>query len=314
MSNLDAFLSKSGWADASLHPIANDWSARRFYRVQREGGETAIVIAYPDNPDLYIPPGHYYEDVVTMTPLMARASLPVPELLAFDDAERLILVQDFGKTTIHDDFNFYLKSVDLAIKIFKTPCNNWPLIRYRDGHVYKALDRFMHHSLRCADLIPLWMAAWDSLMEDLGDWPCGLTHMDFHAGNLLQRADGSIGMIDHQGARLAPLGYDLVNLVEDARIDLSPDWKRALISRFIDGFPEQRQDFSHVFDLLALQFHLRIFGQADYLAQEKGRADLLSYKPSLQRRILSRLDKPAFYRIRQIIEDVKPEFMGGYHV
>lgn len=310
MQGLTAFLDRHGFAGSSCRPIRNDWSARKFYRVVRHNGDTAILIAYPDDPDIYIPPGHSFEDVVTMTPLMVRASLPVPEILAQDDGARLILVQDFGKKTIHDDFQNYQQSIDLAVKIFKTPCHDWPLIPYRDGHVYQAVDRFMRYTLNSADLIPNWMALWDGLMDGLVNWPHGLTHMDYHAGNLLHKSDGSIGMIDHQGARLAPLGYDLVNLIEDARIELPAEWKETLLSRFISTCSVDRGDFMSVFDLLSLQFHLRIMGQADYLAQEKDRADLLRFQPSLRRRILSRLDKPAFSGIRQLIEDVKPEFMG----
>ena len=300
-----SFLSSHGWDDARITPLSTDWSPRRFFRLSK-AGQGAMLLLYAQDRAY---PGHEYDQTIIITDYMRRAGLPVPAILARDDAQGVLLVEDFGDRTIHDNAQAYDKAVDLAVQMAGIDVTDWPLIAYQDGHVYKALQYFMRYSCNCPQAVDEWMAAWDQLMQDLIDWPHVLTHMDYHAGNLLIRSDETLGMIDHQGARLAPLGYDLVNLIEDARIDVPVAVKQHHRQRFLDGFPAVKDRFDAVFDLLCLQFHMRVYGQIDYLSREKGRDDLAVYSAALRRRILFRLDKPYAGAIKMIVKATNPDFL-----
>ena len=54
--------------------------------------------------------------------------------------------------------------------------------------------------------------------------PAGLVLRDFHSPNLLwlpQREGAArVGIIDFQDALLGPVAYDLVSLLQDARVDV----------------------------------------------------------------------------------------------
>ena len=44
---LTEFVSQSGWGDAAIEPIPGDASFRRYFRLRREGGETAMLMHAP---------------------------------------------------------------------------------------------------------------------------------------------------------------------------------------------------------------------------------------------------------------------------
>ncbi len=47
------FLAKHGWAGAEIRPLAGDASFRRYFRVHRAGGETAVLMdAPPEHEDI----------------------------------------------------------------------------------------------------------------------------------------------------------------------------------------------------------------------------------------------------------------------
>lgn len=296
------FLSFHGWGDAAFVPVSADWSPRQFFRLSR-GGETAILLIYNEGRDY---PGHEYNQTIAMTEWMHAAGLPVPAIIAKDDALGCVLVEDFGLVTIHDKPFAYHQAVSLLGDMTHISVNDWSLIPYQDGHVYNALQYFMRYSCDDESAVGAWMSCWDSLMRTYPDWPQIVTHMDYHAANLLIRDDGSLGMIDHQGARLAPLGYDLVNLIEDARIILPASLKHECIAlyraRLPAGWGERLDTYLAI---LTTQFHIRVAGQIDYLATERGRSDLMVYRDGLMQRIKLGLDQPPLEAIKQYL---KPYF------
>ena len=60
---------------------------------------------------------------------------------------------------------------------------------------------------------------------------------DFHSPNLIwldDRAEiAKVGIIDFQDAVLGPAAYDLVSLLQDARIDVPEPLELALLTRYI---------------------------------------------------------------------------------
>ena len=93
-------------------------------------------------------------------------------------------------------------------------------------------------------------------------------HRDFHCRNLLVRDDGSLGIIDFQGAMHGPLTYDLVSLLRDCYVDNDPDWIDQQVLAFHQTSKTSNlaladvteNQFLRWFDLAGLQRHLKCVG------------------------------------------------------
>ncbi|MDJ0786505.1 MAG: phosphotransferase [Myxococcota bacterium] len=84
--------------------------------------------------------------------------------------------------------------------------------------------------------------------------PLRLSHRDFQSQNLLLREDGSLVMIDLQGAFLAPPEYDLVCLLRDSYLDVGESSVSALVAETRAALPDppSPDEFDWRFDLLTL--------------------------------------------------------------
>ena len=69
------------------------------------------------------------------------------------------------------------------------------------------------------------------------------------------------GLLDFQDAVRGPAAYDLMSLLEDARRDISPGLRDAMLNRYYAAFPDlDREEFETVFAILAAQRHAKVIG------------------------------------------------------
>ncbi|MBT8408941.1 MAG: phosphotransferase, partial [Alphaproteobacteria bacterium] len=84
------FVAAAGWGEAARSPLAGDASNRRYERLSRLGGQTAILMdAAPD----------HAEDVrafVRIAGILAGAGLSPPRILAENLGAGLLLLEDLG--------------------------------------------------------------------------------------------------------------------------------------------------------------------------------------------------------------------------
>jgi hypothetical protein len=158
-------------------------------------------------------------------------------------------------------------------------------------------------------------------MEDLGpDFERLLTgalppgpnyflHRDFQSRNLFITG-GRLRVIDFQGGRLGPLGYDAASLLIDPYVNLSPAWQTELLTYYLDLLQDRlevdqaafREQYYH----LALCRNLQILGAYGYLTKVKGKDQFARYIPAalegLRARLLAR--PGAFPRLEQLMESL----------
>ena len=86
-----------------------------------------------------------------------------------------------------------------------------------------------------AEFLSLWSAVFDRLERQ----PPGWVLRDFHSPNLiwLPERDGirRVGVLDFQDAQRGPPAYDLVSLLQDARVDVSEALEKALFAHYCAG-------------------------------------------------------------------------------
>jgi len=281
---------------ATLTEVAGDASTRRFYRAA-SGPSTAILMVHGEAlaPDAPLFSNHR---------ILEAIGAPVPRLIDRDEAEGLVLVEDFGDLTLQRHLQaagaggappFYRQACDLiALFQSRAPAAMLP----GDFAARNALDRerflfeldhFHRHFIRgLRGLAPT--GSEEALMgrfyADLADacdrLPRVYCHRDFQSRNLMVVGD-RLGLVDIQDARMGPYTYDAASLLRDSSLDLEPALVREMLDHLARSIAAPLgigpEEFRCDFDLMALERNIKDLGTFGYMATERGRRDYLAYIP-----------------------------------
>lgn len=306
------FLQQAGWSVSVFDPVGEDWSVRKFYRLRRADGLSAILIeSYPDS-DPLAPNGHKLGDFSRIAVQLRQSGVSVPEIYALDVDAGFLLMEDFGSTSFRDvldrrlmnTVDLYRLATDALIEIRHNGGGFSGLPEYFDSYVHKGRQRIVDwympialHRKNDDGLVGDYLSVWDGIMQSLPAPVYGFQHIDFHLQNLLwlpSRAGvAQCGMIDFQGGMHGPVPYDLTNLLDDIRVDVAEDIRAECLQRFLNGLDAAaRESVLLWYDVLAAQFHCRIIGQVYKLALTTGKTRLLQYMPIVTRHLARGLEKP----------------------
>jgi aminoglycoside/choline kinase family phosphotransferase len=157
-------------------------------------------------------------------------------------------------------------------------------------------------------------AEWALIAEELASEPRVLCHRDYHSRNLMLH-DGSLYIIDFQDARMGPDTYDLVSLLRDAYVDLTPSQVDELTAYFLaltrgpdrQG-PDDQREFQRRFDLMALQRNLKALGTFGYQTTTRGNPVYIQYMPRTLSYVRATLGRDArFGRLQELLAGLVPE-------
>jgi aminoglycoside/choline kinase family phosphotransferase len=297
---------------ASPQTLAGDGSDRRFYRLL--GSPTVVLLFHP------LPPGgevnendSYY---LVGRHLRARG-VPVPEIYTYCREEFWMLIEDLGDISLESVIkrqpqegqvrHWYRQALELLLDMqlkgaqdfdtswcFDTPMLHRPFLWEREcGYFVRAfLNNYLGLATTMEDLAPDFEPL---LTGALPPGPSYFLHRDFQSRNLFITG-GRLRVIDFQGGRLGPLGYDLASLLIDPYVNLSPAWQ----AEFLDYYLERLQSrlevdpaaFREQYYHLALCRHLQVLGAYAYLTKVKGKDNFARYLPvavaGLRRRLQER--------------------------
>ncbi len=328
---IKVFLEDCGWHKARRQKIAADWSSRYYIRLT-DGLNRAILLVSPPDDSPASVAGHKLGDLIRINAHLNGLGLSVPRIMGMDEAQGLVLMEDFGTTTLDraarsgsDEQTAIYEDATRVLCVLRDhpdALTGIKLIDYTDGHVYRAL-RFLPEfylpslmerertqtDLNAAADTDAYLSLWADVMLALPPClPC-LTHIDFFAENLMLLNDrkglNRIGILDYQGAVRGPFVYDLVNLLEDARRNIPDALKlrcKALYTEALDT--QAKQAFDVWYPVIAAQFHARVLGQIVKLSVVNGRDDLLKHRARLEAYLSHELaSTPALSEIRRFLAE-----------
>jgi aminoglycoside/choline kinase family phosphotransferase len=281
-----------------LRPASADASFRRYFRIDTTTGADRIIMDAPPHQEDCRP-------FVKVASLMAQAGLTVPQVLAWDEPQGFMLLDDLGSKTLLDvidpaqpqaNLNLYLQSLDALLA--------WQLAS-RAG-VLPAYDEALLR--RELELFPTWYLekhrglVIDSTLRGKLDTVFGhivahnlgaasvYVHRDFMPRNLMvaQTADSPpvIGVLDFQDAVYGPISYDIASLMRDAFLSWEEDFVLDVTIRYWQkaraaGLPVA-QDFGEFFravEWMGLQRHLKVLGIFARLTLRDGKPKYLADTP-----------------------------------
>jgi N-acetylmuramate 1-kinase len=141
-------------------------------------------------------------------------------------------------------------------------------------------------------------------------------HRDYQSRNLFVK-NGRLRVIDFQGGRLGPLGYDLASLLIDPYVDLRPAWQQEFLDYYLDLIVScldiDPAAFKEQYHYLALCRNLQALGAYGYLTKVKGKDYFARYIPTAVAGLGQRLkarpgDLP---RLERLIEELPGTVQQG---
>ncbi|MGH1418039.1 MAG: tRNA (adenosine(37)-N6)-threonylcarbamoyltransferase complex ATPase subunit type 1 TsaE [Hyphomicrobiaceae bacterium] len=132
--------------------------------------------------------------------------------------------------------------------------------------------------------------AWRGHLETLSDQPSGWVLRDFHSPNLIslpnRKGVKAVGLIDVQDALRGPLAYDLVSLLQDARVDIAQDVESELLDAYCAAACSSDRTFDEAlfrlsYAIAGAQRNTKILGIFARLAVRDGKPGYLRHLPRI---------------------------------
>ena len=130
---------------------------------------------------------------------------------------------------------------------------------------------------------------------------------DFHSPNLIWLGERAgilrVGIIDFQDAVLGPAAYDLVSLLQDARIDVPEQLELALLTRYIKARRTTEENFdpagfAELYAMMSAQRNTRLLGTFARLNRRDGKPQYLRHQPRIWTYLTRSLAHPALSGLR----------------
>ena len=268
----------------AFEPLAQEASARRFYRASSREG-TRIAMDAP-------PATESNDQFRALSGLFREHGVPVPAVFAFDP-RGFFLVSDFGDRRFDHAYAAGQEEecLDLALEsllriqaVASDIVPRYDVSRFRDELAIFTewlAGRFL--GLETPAFID---HAWKTLIDATQAQPMVTVHRDYHSRNLLLRDDGSLGIVDFQDALAGPITYDLVSLLRDCYHVFPERTVGKWLARYraVADCGLAARDFRRAFDLTGVQRHLKAAGIFARLKLRDGRdSHLRDIVPTLER-------------------------------
>lgn len=139
-------------------------------------------------------------------------------------------------------------------------------------------------------------------------------YRDFQSRNI-QIDRGNIGIVDWQGGRLGPLGYDLASLLVDPYVGLSAEEREPVFRHYLHLLkteqPAEAEIFERSYPYLAIQRNLQILGAFSFLSRVRGKTYFEEYIPSALKNLSEMLDgsqDPALSGLTDLVASLRTSF------
>ena len=295
---LSGIAAEQGLLPATLAPASADASFRRYLRVARSDGQGSRIImdAPPDKEDC--------RPFVHVAKLMAEAGLHVPQVLAWDEAQGFMLLDDLGTQTLIDvvdrenaDANraLYLRAVD-ALVAWQAASRPGVLPPYDAALLTREVQLFPDWYLarhRGVALAGTQRETLDSQLRLIVERnlaaPSVYVHRDFMPRNLMMPGtpgESRLGVLDFQDAVHGPITYDIASLMRDAFLSWDEEFVLDITVRYWQkarkaGLPvdEDFGEFWRGVEWMGLQRHLKVAGIFARLTLRDGKPKYLADTP-----------------------------------
>lgn len=282
-----------------IQSLTGDASFRRYYRVATP--RTTYVLA--DVP----PDKETTKPFVDIANALNKLNLPVPEVLAHDEAQGFMLLTDLGDDLLLPSLSkrrvdvLYRQAIDLILDA-QTRCQPDTLVlpAYSAELLDQELSYFetwyinKHLGKKLTDdQSVLLQETYKILIDSALEQPMRFVHRDYHSRNLLLVPDNKMIIIDFQDAVFGPITYDIVSLLRDCYISWPRDQVLGWLQQYYDQLIGRElmtgvawSQFVRWFDWMGLQRHLKVMGVFSRLRYRDDKHEHFTHMPRIAKYIL----------------------------
>jgi N-acetylmuramate 1-kinase len=311
-----------------LKKINADGSNRRFYRISMSDLPHLLAIIPPDDQV-----GHSAESESTwkIGCHLSEKGLPVPKMYGRSETTGIVLLEDLGDLKLYDCImhnkdvhaedrqRLYLEAVAVLASLqiegregFDSSwC--WDTPRYDQQVMFERESMYFLNSFWC-DMLgnTIDEGVKDEFRDIARKADTGqdyFLHRDYQSRNLMV-LNGKIRVIDFQGGRLGPLGYDVASLLIDPYVALPMEFQEKLVEHYSDILTSKYNVdvslFRFSYPYLSLQRNLQILGAYSFLYMKRKKKFFARFiTPSLEM-LRERLTNPEFSsytRLKKCVEN-----------
>jgi aminoglycoside/choline kinase family phosphotransferase len=309
-----AFLDQHRWTEASAHPFEGDFSPRRYARLTKSNGDTAILMDADHDQNT--------PQFVSIAKILRDCGIAAPEIIAADVGTGLALIEDFGRRNVGAALDaggdlkpFFLRAAELLANLHSkfelTDVAKLDLPLFTPDLFTKQAELFLdsyHPFVEEEDLSDEqradFRAAWLAVLHPLETLQKSLLLRDLMPDNLMDLRGGKLGVLDFQDAGIGPIAYDLASLCEEVRRDggfaLLPDvvahylkTLESIGSKSLGNSGKLTQaSLMRACTILSAQRHTRVLGIIVKYTLRTGKRDKLAFVPRIKNHLKNILRQP----------------------
>jgi tRNA threonylcarbamoyl adenosine modification protein YjeE len=335
---LRQFLNGAGFIDAKRQRMAGDASIRSYARLYRD--EAAVILMNsprrPDGPAIYDGKSysaavHLAEDVkpfAAVAKALSDRGLSAPAIHYADLDAGFLITEDFGREVfIEGDpprpiAERYEAATDTLAELHRVflpeilplaPQTTYAIPAFDIDAMMVEIGLMLEWYLPDRGAAPPdaardeFVTQWRELLAKTAALPRTWVLRDYHSPNLIWLAERSgisqVGLIDFQDAVLGPAAYDLVSLLQDARIDVPEQLELTLLTRYIKARHAADNTFdpatfAESYAIMSAQRNTRLLGTFARLNRRDGKPQYLRHQPRIWTYLTRSLAHPVLSGLR----------------
>jgi N-acetylmuramate 1-kinase len=340
LKTLRQFLEGAGYDEAKRVCMAGDASIRSYARLIRDDG-VFILMNMPKRPDgpaiydgkSYSAAVHLAEDVkpfVAIANGLRAQSLSAPAIHHADLDAGFLITEDFGSAVVIEGnppapiAERYEAATDMLAALHReslpdtlplAPNVTYTIPPFDTDAMLVEIGLMPEWYLPdrggelSADLRAQFVTMWRKLLDSKAAGAVKTWVLrDFHSPNIIwlgaREGIKRIGIIDFQDTVLGHGAYDLVSLLQDARIDVPEQLELALLTRYIkarrtDDANFNAAGFAELYAIMSAQRNTRLLGTFARLNRRDGKPQYLRHQPRIWTYLNRSLVHPALADFRQ---------------
>jgi len=295
-----------------LEKIESGLSKKLIYR-KTEKNNTKIIIDFSrDNQE--------FKNFLNVYEILLKANVSIPKIYEVSKQQYKIYMQDFGNdrfNKIYNKNNLY-KLLKLAVDNLIVIQNELQLKNINNLKEYTFEDLKFELKEFVSYYIPInknsnfptskFYELWESLYHSQNYNMKNFVHKDFEFVNLFflenYKSHLQCGIIDFQSAFIGFIGWDLLSLLENPRINFTRDYNDKLIEYFYNNTSiiESLNTFREQYYVLSLARQTRLLGRWRKLFSINNDNQYLDYLKITKSRTIATLNNIKNYELRSIYE------------
>jgi len=346
LAALRGFIEACGYGDAERRHMPGDASTRSYARLVR-GDQSLILMNAPRRPDgpaqyagkSYSAAVHLAEDVrpfVALAQGLRERGFSAPAIHHADLDHGFLITEDLGGAGFVEGdppapiVARYQAATDMLAALHAKPLPDHLPLSSQESYVIPVFDT--EAMLIEVGLMPEWylpdrgappsearrgefVAMWRKHLADIAAAPRTWVLRDYHSPNLIWLGDrdgiARVGVIDFQDTVLGPAPYDVVSLLQDARIDIPEALELALLGRYVKARLAADAEFdapgfARLYAVMSAQRNTRLLGTFARLNRRDGKPHYLRHQPRIWAYLGRSLAHPALADVRDWYQNHVP--------